>query len=264
MKKFLPLICLLISLQIFAQTDTRVEIVGEIQVPLNAEAAGITVYNLTSNEGTVTNDDGEFIIEVALNDHLNISAVQYQPFIVIIDKGVITSKTLNITVREAINELDEVIVRPYDLSGNVRVDIQRVEEPFHADLISAAELQNASVNFVPDRATPVENISMDDPYMKNGLQFINIFKAIFGNNETKTRTAPQPKKNIEAHVRELYQDDFFKKYINVEKESIDEFILFAEKNGLSNELLQQGKELDLIEFLIAQGREFKQENWEEN
>lgn len=257
MTKPLLFIFMIISAQIFAQTTERVKIDGSINVPVNAEAAGITVYNMTSQKGTVTNNNGEFTIAVALNDSLNFSAVQYQPFTVIVDKGVIDTRTLSVTVREAINELEKVIVRPYNLSGNVRVDIQRVDEPFSPDL-NAESVVTTNVQFASDRAE-VENIAMNDPYVKNGIQFVNIFKAVF-NDESEKNSVPETKKDIEVEIRKMYQDDFFKEYIDIEKENIDEFILYAKSHGLSNALLEEGNELDLIEFLIQQGKKFKNQN----
>lgn len=250
MKKYLLFISLFISIQIFAQTTERIEIEGEINVPINAEAAGITVYNLNSHQGTVTDENGAFTMEVALNDSLNISAVQYQPFTVIIDEGVMEVQSLEITVREAINELEKVVVRPRGLTGSVQVDIQRVEDPYFSDL---AKENMMKVNYPIIRETEVENIAINDPYLKNGIKFVNIFKAIFLNN--KEKDAAEKKK--EVNIRKMYKDDFFEKYINIDQEHIDEFIGYVKSKELSDQMLQEGNELDLIEYLIQQGEEFK-------
>ncbi|HET8839318.1 MAG TPA: carboxypeptidase-like regulatory domain-containing protein [Flavobacteriaceae bacterium] len=254
MKKFLFLICLLLAIPLFAQVD-RTEIEGNIRVPEGMEAGGITVYNLNSNRGAVTDDDGNFEIAVKLDDSLAISALQYQKFIVIIDKGVLDSESLNITVREAVTELDEVIVRPYDLSGNVSVDVQKVEI-FENPLEKTSEEITDEPYNPPADQRPVKNIAMDDPYLKHGLNFVNIFKAIF-NSDNNNVSSNAPRKDIETKVRELYEDEFFQEYIGIEKENINEFIFFAKKNGLDDEMMQSGHELDLIEFLIEQGNLFK-------
>lgn len=255
MKKPLLLLFLLVSIPVFSQ---QVEIQGAIKVPMDAEAAGITVYNLNAQKGTVTDDDGEFEIAVSLNDSLAISSVQYQGFIVIIDQGTMDSKTLNIAVREAVNELEEVIVRPYDLTGNVRVDVQKVEVLDRPLKKSSMEIARSPV---PANQRPVENIAMDDPYMKNGINFVNIFKAIFNSEKRQTTDiTPMPKADIDLQVRNLYKDEFFRKYIDIERGDIDDFIFYAQEKGLSNELLQKGHELDLIEFLIEEGENFKREN----
>ncbi len=255
MKNSLFFLLLVLSFPLFAQNE-RIEIQGNIQVPLGAEAGGITVYNLVSHRGAVTDDEGTFEIAAKLNDSLAVSAVQYQKFIVIMDKGVIATKMLNITVREAVNELEEVIVRPYDLSGNVNVDIQKVKvfvDPLEMDSEEILE----KPYYPPANQAPVKNIAMDDPYMKNGLNFVNIFKAVFNSDSNGKTYSNKPKKDVEIKVRELYEDEFFQEYISIKKENIGEFIFFAKNNGLNDKMMQKGHELDLIEFLIEQGKVFK-------
>lgn len=258
MKPYLYLL-LLLFVPIFSLAQNRVEIDGKINVPLNAEASGITVYNLNSRQGTVTNDYGAFSIEVKLNDSLSVSSLQYQPFIVIIDQGIIDNKSLTIAVREAVTELDEVIVRPYDLSGNVSVDVEKVETSSNPLKMGSQQIVLTDPNYGYDESTPLER-TMDDPYLRNGIQFVNIFKAIFLNDNRNEKTVPKQRVDIDVQIRKMYNDEFFQEYIDIEKEKINEFIFYAERNGLSNELLQKGNELDLIEFLIAQGEDFKKEN----
>lgn len=254
MEKPLFLICLLLAIPLSAQIN-RTEIEGTIRVPEGMEAGGITVYNLNSNRGAVTDDNGNFEISVKLNDSLAVSALQYQKFIVIVDKGVLDSENLNIRVREAVTELEEVIVRPYDLSGNVSVDVQKVEI-FENPLEKSSEEITNEPYFPPADQRAVKNIAMDDPFLKHGLNFVNIFKAIFNTDHSEI-SSKTPKKDIQTKLRELYADEFFQEYIAIEKENISEFILFAKKNGLNNEMMQNGNELDLIEFLIEQGKLFK-------
>lgn len=254
------LLCLfLLFIPIFSFAQNRVEIDGKINVPLNAEASGIAVYNLNSRQGTVTDDYGAFSIEVKLNDSLSISSVQYEPFVVIIDQGVIDTKTLTIAVREAVTQLDEVIVRPYDLSGNVSVDVEKVATTSNSLKMSSRQIVTSDPSYGYDESTPLER-TMNDPFLRNGIQFVNIFKAIFKNDDRGKKNVSRQPVDMDVQIRKMYNDEFFQEYINIEKEKINEFIFYAERNGLSNELLQKGNELDLIEFLIAQGKAFKKEN----
>ncbi|HET8810200.1 MAG TPA: carboxypeptidase-like regulatory domain-containing protein [Flavobacteriaceae bacterium] len=253
------LLLFLLFTPIFSFAQNRVEIEGKINVPLNAEASGIAVYNLNSRQGTVTDDYGAFSIAAKLNDSLSISSVQYEPFVVIIDQGVIDTKTLTIAVREAVTQLDEVIVRPYDLSGNVSVDIEKVATSSNPLKMGSRQIVTTDPSYGYDEATPLER-TMDDPFLRNGIQFVNIFKAIFKNDDRNKKNVSRQHVDMDVQIRKMYNDDFFQEYIDIEKEEINEFIFYAERNGLSNELLQKGNELDLIEFLIAQGKAFKKEN----
>lgn len=91
MKKLL-LICFIFSVGLIsAQTFQRVEVDGKIIVEGN-DVEGITVYNTSSNKGVVTNENGEFKIEVALNDFIEFRALQYQNFDLQVTQAIIDSK----------------------------------------------------------------------------------------------------------------------------------------------------------------------------
>src|SRR5690554_7780647 len=109
MKKLLLLLLLVATpIVVLAQEIDRVKVQGKVIVPEGEDAEGISVYNASSQQGTITKSDGSFEIEVAENDRLRIFALQYQPFTAVVDKGIIERKRLNIYVYQAITELEEV------------------------------------------------------------------------------------------------------------------------------------------------------------
>ena len=115
MKKLLPLFVFLISFLAISQDVKRENVKGKIIVEGN-DIEGISIYNSSSSVGTVTNEKGEFIIAVAINDLIEIRALEYQNFDVRINKAILDSKRVNIFLIEEVNKLDEVIVikkRPY-------------------------------------------------------------------------------------------------------------------------------------------------------
>lgn len=251
MKSFIITVLLLVSGLGFAQE--RAIIQGNITVPPGDDPEGITIYNKTTNRGTVSQDDGTFLIAVALNDTLSFSAVQFQEFSVIIDQGVIDSGKLNIVINESINQLAEVVVKPYDLSGNVAVDVKRIPIASTAlPDITASEINEMERQFKPDQLSVPENAAMPDRFMKNGLNIANIFRLIFSKENEELQS-----KDIDDQILLLYDDEFFKEYLNIKKENIHEFIDFAEDNGLSKAMLKEGNELDLVEFLIAESKVYK-------
>ena len=69
-----------------SQGITRENIIGKVVVE-GSDLEGITIYNTSSNKGTVTNKQGEFMIAVALNDLLEIRALAYQNIDVHVNKA---------------------------------------------------------------------------------------------------------------------------------------------------------------------------------
>ena len=127
MGKQLLLFLLLITSGLgISQEITRFEISGKITASKGEDVEGINIYNKSSQKGTITSETGEFQIKVAENDRVFISAMQFQNFTVIIDEGIIETKTMHIALNPVINQLDEVLIRPYDLSGNIVADVKRI------------------------------------------------------------------------------------------------------------------------------------------
>ncbi|MBZ9785973.1 hypothetical protein LB456_00750 [Psychroflexus sp. CAK57W] len=249
-------ILLFLIQNITAQIDNRVFVAGEVIVPLDGEASQIEVINQNSKEGTVTNQYGQFGISVREGDRLRFKAIQYQNFTVIIDENIVKNKKFTIKINDEINTLDEVIVKPYDLEGNIEVDARKVKTEFYAapeseEVINEYEGEQPYVR----SQTITENYTTEQRFIKNGLNIANIFREILSSKEvSEDQTLP---KDVDVMVRKMYKDSFFKENLDIEQENINQFIFFVEDKGLTKSMLQKGNELNLIEFLVKKSEEFK-------
>src|SRR5690606_7599586 len=122
-------------------TVTRVNVAGNIEIPEGDDPQGISIFNLNSGRGTVSNASGQFNIGVALNDSISVTSLQFQPFTIVVDKGIIDTRQLNIRLNEVLNLLPEVVVRPYDLTGNITVDLNRLPVASIPDTLNAVNTQ---------------------------------------------------------------------------------------------------------------------------
>ncbi|WP_019037993.1 carboxypeptidase-like regulatory domain-containing protein [Psychroflexus tropicus] len=258
--RFISTIILVLSFQsLFAQIGERVYVAGEVIVPQDGEASQIEVINQNTNKGTVTNEYGQFGITVKEGDRLRFEAIQYQNFTVIIDDNIIKKKKLTIKINDEINTLDEVIVRPYDLEGNIEVDVRKVKTEFYEAPESEAVINEYEGNqpYVGSQ-TLTENVTTEQRFIRNGLNIANIFREILSSREVKEdHKLPQ---NVDVMVRKMYKDSFFKENLDIEESEINNFIFFVEDKGLTKSMLEKGNELDLIEFLIKKSESFKSQN----
>lgn len=242
-----------------AQIDNRVFIAGEVIVPIDGEISQIEIINQNSKEGTVTNQYGQFGISVREGDRLRFEAIQYQNFTVIIDENIVKNKKMTIRINDEINTLDEVIVKPYDLEGNIEVDAKKVKTEFY----TAPEAETVLNEYEGDQPyvrsqTITENYTTEQRFIKNGLNIANIFREILSSKEVaEYKKLPR---DVDVMVRKIYKDSFFKEHLNIEKENINQFIFFVEDNGLTKEMLRKDNELDLVSFLIEKSKEFKAED----
>ena len=123
---------------------------------------------------TTTNDDGEFDIEVKLNDKLIFSSVQYQIREINITKEILQKNRIVIDVNDKITELEEVVVTP----ENTEKFLDLKEEEFKR------------YDYTADKSTRVSNVINEQGKLKDGINFINLFKLI------KRKSQAEQKENV--------------------------------------------------------------------
>ncbi|QED36261.1 hypothetical protein FK178_00285 [Antarcticibacterium arcticum] len=260
------MVFLLASMFLQAQTGERTLVNGSFTMPVGESMQGISVFNLNTNRGTVSNNAGKFSLLAGVNDSIRISSMQFQEFTIIVDKGVIDSQQLNIQINEVVNLLPEVIVSPYDLTGNVKVDISRMAVARVPDTLTAKNSMGLyfEADAAPDLQSMPRNeaLAMSETRLVNGINFVNLFKEILITN--KRDQVQRPEADINMDVRALFNDQFFKENFDIELRNINEFIYYADHNGLEEEMLKEGNELELIEFLLVQSKKFKKEQSKRN
>lgn len=254
--RYLYILFIVFSIQIQAQN--RVTIKGQVNVPKDESASMIEVINLSAKSGTLTDAKGQFEIRVSEGDRLRIDALQYEPFTAIIDQGIIRSKQIIITIKYGINELEEIVVKPYDLDGNIAVDLERVNTyavetniPSTREVLQSYRGENpTSPNLTVDE-NPTET-----RIVKNGLNVANIVRAIAKDRFKKKKGNQQ----IDSrYLKQLYEDGFFEDQLGLKKDQVYGFVEFAVNDkDFSDKLLKKKNELDLVRYLMIKAEEFKE------
>ncbi|HNQ27140.1 MAG TPA: carboxypeptidase-like regulatory domain-containing protein [Aquaticitalea sp.] len=261
----------LFSLAIVARSQDikRVEISGKIVVN-SEDLENVTIYNTSSNKGSLTDADGKFKIDVALNDIIEVRALQFQEFTFTIDQNIIDTKKATVFLVEKVNRLNEVVILPYDLTGNLLVDMERVKT-FNPDMNAFFFGINdiGTYKFADDYQSKVENIAMTQSgqniqYGANILGIVHgLLKPIF--KSKRGNASGQDKSNIEnedvttSSLRDYYSTHFIADNFGIPKEKIDDFVNFVEIKGVDYSLLERGKEMEFLEFLTQKSREFLNE-----
>ncbi|WP_082041760.1 carboxypeptidase-like regulatory domain-containing protein [Lacinutrix sp. Hel_I_90] len=248
-----------------AQDKKRVEVSGKIFVAVD-DLENVTIYNTSSNKGTITDAEGEFKIEVGLNDEIQVSAVQLIPFTTKVTQPVLDNKRLSIFLSERINSLNEVVILQYGLTGKLKTDIDstRVFKPFEFSFESIENFELAD-----DYQTGVDNIAVGSQndrirYQLNGTAIIvGLINTLFKTKEEKRKQREEFKNKIgeefETPISVLSQkfaEDYFIKNFNIPKDQILAFIAFIEESDFDTSLLKEDKELELIEYLHQQSKVF--------
>ena len=224
----------------FSQNDYRTWIRGKVLYK-NVNVKSANVVNNTSQMATTTNDEGEFEIEVKLNDKLIFSSVQYQIRELSITKEILQKNRIVIDVNEKVTELDQVVVTPEN------------QEKF----LDLKEEEFKRFDYTFDKSTRVTNVINEQGKLKDGLNFVNLYRLI--SNSLKNDSSQNDKSfkyNPSDLLRELYDDLFFTKNLMIPNDKINEFLLYCDDNFPDRILLQKDNEFELIDFLVKQSKKF--------
>ncbi|MFT4781506.1 MAG: ABC-type enterochelin transport system ATPase subunit, partial [Pseudohongiellaceae bacterium] len=126
MKKLLLVLLLAVSFTVTSQISKRVIVDGKIIVE-GQDVDAITVFNIATKKGVITDENGKFTIEVGLNDLIEFRALQYQNFDLRVSEAIINSKRIRVFLIEEINKLDEILVLTKGLSGDLPNDVSTVK-----------------------------------------------------------------------------------------------------------------------------------------
>ena len=129
MRRFLVLICILCISTVHAQEEKTVtqEITAIVINAQNEKSMeSVHVLNLNQVIGTITNERGEFTIAAAVNDTLYISFLGFKPQKIRVTNDMFKFKDTKISLTELAYALEEVIVRPYQLTGYLEIDVKNV------------------------------------------------------------------------------------------------------------------------------------------
>ncbi|WP_298498669.1 carboxypeptidase-like regulatory domain-containing protein [uncultured Algibacter sp.] len=261
MKKFMLFLAILITINGVAQNINRIEVSGKIIVE-GSDISGITIFNTSSNTGTITDEKGEFALKVTLNDNIEVSALQYQNISFKVNEAIIKSKKMKLFLIEEINKLDEVIVFTKGLSGNLNTDLEATK-PFtpQLDALYFGVRNSKEYNFEQDYKTEVNNLNVDRQHlpMVNGLNIVNVVDQLllplFRSKVKDNKKNGVPNVPIEA-VKYYFGSEFLVDNFKIPEHRVEEFISFVESGDFDFSLLNYGKEMEFLELLNKKSNEF--------
>ena len=241
--KYIPtLVLLLISATgLFAQNDGRELLRGAVlyrDVPVPNE----NVINITSEDAVISNNNGEFTIPVKVGDELAFTAVNFQLMVVKITEEILEKERLVVEVNEKVTELDEVTVSPENREKFLEMQNERFKE----------------VEYETDRSTEVENIALSrqERGLQNGINFVNIFKALAKAGE-KNADQERPRIKMSEVLRQVYDDEFFVVDLKLPQDKINDFLYYVDETQPEYSLLLKDNEFELLDFLVNKSEAYR-------
>tara|TARA_Y100001980_G_C14446402_1_gene231260 strand:- start:100 stop:831 length:732 start_codon:yes stop_codon:yes gene_type:complete len=206
----------------------------------NTKVVAANVVNNTAQTNTITDSDGAFEIDVLLGDEIIFSSVQYRIRSVKITEDILSKNRLVVSVNENINELKEVVVTTDD----VEKFLDLKEEEFKG------------FDYEKDKSSKLVNKAYNNRQLSDGIDFVNIAKLLaraLGNKSSDEQMRMKPSEILPL----VFEDDFFAVDLGLDKSQVISFLEFIDNRMKTGELLKKDKEFQLIDFLINESKEFK-------
>ena len=237
----IKILFLFLSLQ-FAYNQDRELIQGKV-IYRNINVVAANIINNTSQNTTITDDQGEFQIYAREGDEIIFSSVQYIIRTVRITDEIIKNKRLTIQINERIRELDEVVITP----DNTEKFLDLKEEEFKG------------FDYIADKSTRVQNNLTETRQLKNGVDFVNIFKLLKTIIDSKSEEEKESLLASEV-IPYLFEDDFFTESLLLASSQIVDFLIYIDSRPNSVDILLEKNQFLLIDFLLNESIRYKEIN----
>jgi hypothetical protein len=128
MKHFVVLLFIISSSLVFSQTKEVFQVVtGTILNDNTLKPIGnVNIINVNMVKGTTSSEKGYFEISARLNDTLHITILGYKSLRLKVTNDWIKNKTSEIKLTEKVYALEEIIIRPYNLTGYLEIDAKLI------------------------------------------------------------------------------------------------------------------------------------------
>ncbi len=211
----------------------------------------IHVINKTTQKGTISDKFGYFKIKAALGDVLVFSSIQYAIKRHVVSNADLELNNLKIKLERSVNELDEVVVTQYSLTGKLVDDLQEI--PTYTENLpfwNAAELKQMGVSGFDDAQSPVKNLILErnNNQLQAKIDLELIFDAVSGifrkrDNQIYSST----RKRVD-----YYDEKFIVEILEVPETEYYNFIDFVNEDSRSAFVFKLDDDLKILEYLIEQ------------
>ncbi|TYB78023.1 hypothetical protein ES676_02050 [Bizionia saleffrena] len=246
------------SYTIYAQGQKLV-IDGEVFSEDSDAIEGLHVINTTQNQNTTTDANGKFTIEVAVNDQLEISSIQYKKVTLVITETHLKNKRIVLYLEIEVNALAEVKLGN-TLSGNLYDDIANSKAKKPIDFYDVG-----IPGYKGKRKTKSERLLQEagdfKPGMLIGILVLSVpINPILNGLSGRTKRLKQ-RVALEANTEAMQKliaklgAAFFNDYPLETSRRMDFFYFCAEDENFNNHI--GGGNIEMFDFVIEKYKEYQ-------
>lgn len=239
----------ILTLSAFHVDAQNHEITGEVLSEDNGAVEGLHVSNLTQNINTTTDAEGKFYIDVAVNDVLQVSSIQYKKVSLVLSETHIKNKRVVLYLEIQVNELAEVRIGRI-LTGNLYDDIQttEVERPLDFYVVGIPGYTGKRKTKSERRLYEAQSFSL--------LPINPILNGLSGRTKMlKKRVALEKNTDAMFRLKDKLGRTFFESYPLEASKQMEFFYFCAEDEDFNR--LTSGSDLEAFDFMVKKYQDFQ-------
>lgn len=254
----LTFVLLFVSQLFFAQQLPRELLYGQI-IADSISVEGITITNKTTKRYALSDNDGNFSLLAREKDTLVFTSMNYSSKAVVLNSSDFKMKVLRIKLESQIMQLDEVVIDPNSLTGDLDKDSKNIKV---TQIDPKINMKDAlATQYEADGVTAVYNKAMDGagivlPSLQPDLIKIVKMFGLFKGKKKDEKIQYTSSKIFPEAVQDKLPESFFLDTLKLKKDQIGLFLAYCENDPRAQGLLYANKEFELVDFLIAKKPEY--------
>ncbi len=262
MKKKLLLLFLFISITSFAQKK-RLLLYGVVKDSIGV-VKDVNVFNITSKQGTFTDDFGVYQISVNEGDSLKFTSIRHKTLYRIVTSFTVERKFKDVYLENSAIKLDEIVLRKTYLSGVLALDKKKT--PKNEKLLTLKKnLDLSKINM--DADFPEDHISSKVKPPQRSVDPTAMFAGVGAGayiawkNSAKLwalRRSLDYKKKFPELLKEELGENFFRNKLKIPDDKYYNFLTYC--NSLGIEDLYKNNKLKVIQILKKESKSYLELN----
>lgn len=227
-----------------SQNFSAIVINAQTQRPLES----VHIVNLNKVFGTITNQKGEFSITASVNDTLYFSYLGFKSQKIRVTNDMFKFKDTKIALTELAYALEEVIVRPYQLTGYLEIDVKNI--PINSGY--QYSISGLNVGYEAGKKNP----SAVTKVLGAILNPADLLRNLFGKKPNQMRKLRQVKED--DAIRDLLASKFDREtlteLLQIDKMDIDDIL---NNCSYSKSFIRTANDLQILDAISNCYEEFK-------
>lgn len=253
MKRLLPFLFLCLGTLVLGQENEEENPSQElVATVVNAQTdfplESVHVINLNQVVGTITNQEGKFKITAAVNDTLYLTYLGFKPQKFRVTNDMFKFEETKIALTELAFALEEVIVRPYQLTGYLEIDVKNLPiNNAYQYSISGLNKSYEAGNKSPSAVTKVLGAILNPA---------DLLRNLFGKKPQQMSKLRKMKEddNIRDLLASKFDRETLKQLLQLDKMDIEDIL---NNCNYSRSFIQTANDLQILDAISSCYEEYK-------